>query len=146
MGDNEIQQCVDKKQIARIDLRGMSIRNIIGEYLEPKMANINMMNETSNLIVTLDTLAMPHLLWGKSVDEHLLALRNFPDVPTDIEIESYFVSGFYYTSEREPHVTVDRSLQYSKLAYDILTPKGYKMINAFDATAAFAYDTDGQVR
>lgn len=109
------------------------------------MANINMMNETSNLIVTLDTLAMPHLLWGKSVDEHLLALRNFPDVPTDIEIESYFVSGFYYTSEREPHVTVDRSLQYSKLAYDILTPKGYKMINAFDVTAAFAYDTDGQV-
>lgn len=145
MGDNEIQQCVDKKQIARIDLKGMSIRNIIGGYLEPKMANIKMMNETSNLIVTLDTLAMPHLLWGKSINEHVEALHNFPDVPTDIEIESYFVSGFYYTSEREPHVTVDRSLQYSKLAYDILTPKGYKMINAFDVTAAFAYDTDGQV-
>jgi len=42
-------------------------------------------------------------------------------------------------------VTVDRSLQYSKLAFDVLSPKGYKMINAFDVTAAFAYDTDGQV-
>ena len=57
----------------------------------------------------------------------------------------FVVTGFYYTSEREPHVTVDRSLQYSKLAFDVLSPKGYKMINAFDVTAAFAYDTDGQV-
>jgi hypothetical protein len=104
-----------------------------------------MKNETSNLIVTLDTLAMPHLLWGRSIEEYVAELSNFPDMPTDTEIESYFVTGFYYTSEREPHVTVDRSLQYSKLAFDVLSPKGYKMINAFDVTAAFAYDTDGQV-
>ena len=145
MGDNEIQQCVNKKSIARIDLRGQSIRNIISGYLEPKLRNIKMMNETSNLVVTLDTLAMPHLLWGQSVDEYVATLRDFPNVPTDTEIESYIVTGFYYTSEREPHVTVDRSLQYSKLAFDILNPKGYKMINAFDVTSAFAYDTDGQV-
>ena len=104
-----------------------------------------MKNETSNLIVTLDTLAMPHLLWGRSIEEYVAELGNFPDMPTDTEIESFFVTGFYYTSEREPHVTVDRSLQYSKLAFDVLSPKGYKMINAFDVTAAFAYDTDGQV-
>ena len=48
--------------------------------------------------------------------------------------------------EREPHIQVDRSLLFSKIAYDTLTPKGYKMINALDVTAAFAFDTDGQVR
>ena len=48
--------------------------------------------------------------------------------------------------EREPHIQVDRSLLFSKIAYDTLTPKGCKMINALDVTAAFAYDTDGQVR
>lgn len=126
LGDKEVQQCINKKNIVGIETRGASIKQIIDGYLEPKLRNINMKNESSNLIVTLDTLAMPHLLWGKSIDEHVEALRNFPDVLADTEIESYFVTGFYYTSEREPHVTVDRSLQFSKLAYNVLTPKGYK--------------------
>ena len=58
--------------------------------------------------------------------------------------ELYWITGFYYTSERELHVVVDRSLQFSRLAWDVLTPKGYRMINALDVTAAFAFDTEGQ--
>jgi hypothetical protein len=44
---------------------------IIPGYLEPKLRNIKMKNETSNLIVTLDALAMPHLLWGRLIDEYV---------------------------------------------------------------------------
>ena len=39
---------------------------------------------------------------------------------------------------------VDRSLLFSQMEYDALVPKGYKMINGFDVTAAFTYDTAGQ--
>lgn len=96
------------------------------------------------LSIVLDTLAMPHKLWNNPIDEHRKDLeKNFPDVTTS-DIEHYWLTGFYLTSEREPHVLLDRSLQYSKMAWDILSPKGYKMINGFDLTAAFAFDTDGQ--
>jgi len=144
MGDDEIQQCIDQKNISKIDVRGASISEIVTDYMSQKLQRINMTDETTGMhSVVLDTLKMPHVLWHMSVDEWRKNLESFPDM-SDSEDEYYWVTGFYYTSEREPHVRVDRSLQYSKLAWDILTPKGYKMINAFDLSAAFAFDTDGQ--
>ncbi len=145
MGDANIQQCIDLKKISKIETRGASLKAVVDSYLSQKLKNINMTTNSSNIVV-LDTLKMPHLLWHKSVNEHRNDLMNdFPNVTADGEQEYYFLSGFTFTSEREPHVQIDRSLQFSKLAYDILVPKGYKMINAFDVTAAFAFDTDGQV-
>ena len=149
---HEIQACVDKKKIKSITVAGASISGILTAYLSPKLRNITMV-ESSNKTVVLDTLKMPHILWGRSVDSFRKELETFPVIysvkkeerrGSKADSEHYFVSGFYYTSEREPHVTLDRSLQYSKLAYDILTKKGYKMINALDVTSAFAYDTDTQ--
>lgn len=92
--------------------------------------------------VMLDSLQMPHLIWGKNQEEYLSHLSSLPNVTEDVE--HYFVTGFYYTSEREPHVQIDRSLAYSQMAWEILLPKGYKMLNAFDVTAAFSFDTAGQ--
>ncbi len=104
------------------------------------------MTMAGNRTVFLDTLKMPHLLWHNGVHHYQELLEtNFPSVVEDTENEHFFITGFYYTSEREPHVQVDRSLQFSQMAHDVLTPKGYKMINAFDVTSAFAFDTDGQV-
>ncbi|KAL7543139.1 hypothetical protein ACHAXR_012435 [Thalassiosira sp. AJA248-18] len=145
MGDDLIQQCVDQKQISKIELLGASIKNIVDGYITQKLQNINMTKDVVNGTrkVILDTLKMPHILWHKSINEHRKVLENFPDVTTS-ENEHYWISGFYYTSEREPHVQVDRSLQYSRMAMDILAPKGYKMINGFDVTAAFSFDTSGQ--
>ncbi len=145
MGDNDIQRCIDLKKISKIELRGLSLKEVVDSYMSQKLRKINMTTET-NKIVVLDTLKMPHLLWHKGINEHRNDLINdFPNVTADSEQEYYFLSGFTFTSEREPHVQIDRSLQFSKMAYDILSPKGYKMINAFDVTAAFAFDTDGQV-
>ena len=145
MGDNDIRRCIDLKKISKIELRGASLKGVVDSYMSQKLLKINMTTETKNIVV-LDTLKMPHLLWNKGINEHRNDLMNdFPNVTADSEQESYFLSGFTFTSEREPHVRIDRSLQFSKMAYDILTPKGYKLINAFDVTAAFAFDTDGQV-
>ena len=145
MGDNEIQQCIDRKQISSITLQGASIKQILTSYMFQKLQVINMTTE-GNRTVFLDTLKMPHILWHNGLRDHQEHLEtNFVSVVDDTENEYYWITGFYYTSEREPHVQVDRSLQFSKMADDILTPKGYKMINAFDVTSAFAFDTDGQV-
>jgi len=146
MGDAEIQQCIDNKKISKIEYKGYSIKNIVQGYMSQKLQHINMTKNEGNgsRAVFVDTIKMPHLLWHKSIDEHRKDLEDaFPNV-TDSEDEHYWITGFYYTSEREPHVQVDRSLQFSKLAWDILTPKGYKMINGFDVTAAFSFDTAGQ--
>ena len=145
MGDDMIQRCIDRKNISSIKLEGVSIRNVVDSYMVQRLEKINMANAgEGTLSVVLDTLKWPHLLWRNSIGEYKQHLAdNFPNV-TGNNIEHYFLTGFYLTSEREPHVTVDRSLQFSQMASDILIPKGYKMINGFDLTAAFAFDTDGQ--
>ena len=144
MGDDLIQKCVDEKKISKIELKGASFKNMIDGYMKQKLQKINMTNSTVNgtHTVVLDTLKMPHVLWHLTVDEHRQNLENMANVTSDVEY--YWLSGFYVTSEREPHVHVDRSLQFSKVTMDVLTPKGYKMINGFDVTAAFGFDTDGK--
>jgi len=145
MGDNDIQQCIDLKKISKIELRGASIKEVVDSYMSQKLQNINMTTDTNNTVV-FDTLKIPHLVWRKGINEHRISLMNdFPNVTADSEQEYYFMTGFTVTFEREPHVQIDRMLQFSKMAYDVLAPKGYKMINAFDVSAAFAFDTDGQV-
>ena len=144
MDDRDIQKCVDQKNITKIETQGLSVKGIVEGYLKQKMQNINMAT-SGNYTVTIDTLRMPHLLWHESVHQLRKGLENYPDLSSDGSREHYFLSSFYYTSEREPHVQVDRALKYSKIAFDILSEKGYRMINAFDPTGAFGYDTDGQV-
>jgi len=145
MGDDMIQRCIDRENISSIKLEGVSIRSVVDSYMMQKLENIHMTNAGEDtLSVVLDTLKWPHLLWHNSIGEYKQHLAdNFPNV-TGSNTEYYFVTGFYVTSEREPHVTLDRSLQFSQIASDILIPKGYKLINGFDLSAAFAFDTDGQ--
>merc|ERR1712029_1093487 len=121
--------------------KGASISNMLTGYLNQKLKGIEMTGDRS---IFLDTLKMPHLLWHNNVEKHRQKLEDeFPDVSAAAD-EHYWLTGFYITSEREPHTQVDRSLQYSKIAWDVLAPRGYRMINAFDVTAAFAFDTDAQ--
>ena len=144
MGSDEIQQCIDKKNISRIELKGASVKKILDGYIKQKLKGIQMAEPTaSSRKIFLDTLKMPHVVWHNSVQEFGNELDAYEVIDNETS-EYYFVTGFYYSSEREPHVTVDRSLQFSKLAWEKLTPKGYKMINGFDVTAAFTFDSDGQ--
>ncbi|KAL7476204.1 hypothetical protein ACHAW6_002082 [Cyclotella cf. meneghiniana] len=128
MGDKEVQQCIDEKNITSILTEGASIKAVVDSYLAQKLKNIRMVNATSvgheGRTINLSTLKMPHLLWAHPLDEYRKMLEaEFSDV-TDSNNEYYFMTGFYYSSEREPH--------------------GYKMLNGFDVSAAFSFDTGGQ--
>ena len=126
LGDEQIQQCIYDKNITNILLEGSSVRLIVEMYLTQKLQNIQMVNATNadeGRTVTLSTLSMPHLLWHNSLEVQREKFESdFPEV-SESKDEHYFMTGFYYSSEREPHVQVDRSLQFSKMAYDILTKK-----------------------
>jgi hypothetical protein len=83
MGDDEVQQCFDEKKIASIDLKGASIRTIdVDGYMTQKLQSINMPTAGNGTrFVVLDTLKMPHFLWGESIDERRKELEtNFPDI------------------------------------------------------------------
>ena len=144
MGSEEIQQCIDRKNISNIEVKGASVKAMISRYIEQKLKGIKMAESTpSSRKIFLDTLKMPHVVWHKSAKQFGKELDAYQTI-NNRKSEYYFVTGFYYSSEREPRVTVDRSLQFSHLAWEKLTPKGYKMINAFDVTAAFTFDSDAQ--
>jgi hypothetical protein len=140
----EIQQCIIDKNISNIVLKGKSIKQTLDTYITDKLNGLKMVEDTSkSRFIILDTLAMPHVVWHQTIEEFGKELDTYQDVDNETS-EYYFITGFYYSSEREPHVTADRSLKFSNLAWEKLTPKGYKMINAFDVTAAFTFDSDAQ--
>ena len=97
MGDEDIQQCVDRKEISKIEVRGASISNMVKSYMIQKLQNIKMSTDTSRIVV-LDTLKLSHLLWQKTIHEHRDDLQSFPNV-TDSGQEYYFLTGLYYTSK-----------------------------------------------
>ncbi len=144
MGTAEIQQCIDRKNISNIVVKGASVKEMLERYLRQKMKGVQLVTRTAKTrIVLLDTLKMPHVVWHDSVKEFEMKLDDMSHIGGET-FEYYFVTGFYFSSEREPHVIADRSLQFSNLAREKLAPKGYKMINAFDVTAAFTFDSDAQ--
>jgi hypothetical protein len=149
--NDQLQQCITQRRIGSITTSGASIAAMIDQYLQVRMADMKLAPLLSGdteavqepLSVVIDTLKWPHLLWHDSEDQWVAILEGFPDVDATKE-EHYWVSSFFVASEREPYVQVARAERLAKHAQKILTPKGYRMINAFDLTAAFAYDTAGQ--
>jgi hypothetical protein len=98
MGDKDIQQCVDRKKISKIEIRGASISKMVNSYMIQKLRSINMSTDTNNIVV-LDTLKLSHLLWKKTINEHKNDLQSFPNVTSDSGQEYYFMTGLYYTSK-----------------------------------------------
>lgn len=150
--DTQLQTCVNTRRIESIDISGASIAEFLKQFMKQRLENITLYNKTlvnapeETLNVKLTTFGLPHLLWHKSDQEwtdFLLSSQSVP-ITTDQE-ENYWVSGFYYSSEREPHVQIERSEKITRVFENYLTTKGYHMINAFDMTSAFTYDTATQM-
>jgi hypothetical protein len=55
--------------------------------------------------------------------------------------EIFWVTGFYLSSEREPDRMGPHMERYSRIAYDILQSKGYKMLQGYDLSATFTFDS-----
>ena len=54
------------------------------------------------------------------------------------------MSTFFLSSEREPLLYHDYQYNMSVLSDNILREKGWTMLNAYDPSAAFTYDSAGQ--
>ena len=146
--DKELQKCVNDRHISRIQIEGASIAAILRLYMEQRLRTITLFNTASDplakpLDVTLSTLKVPHVLWHDKQSEYSKAIEKMGPTVNEGE-EKYFVTGFYYSSEREPFVTVEHAQELSLVMQKELIPRGWKMINGFDVTAALTYDVAGQ--
>jgi hypothetical protein len=140
--DSQLQQCVSNRKIKKMKTEGASIARYIREYLELRLKNITMhdASDPEAIEVTIDTLKLLHLNGAVSMLEN--RLNKMPIVGKNEEY--YWVTGFFLTSERETHVHVPRMDLFNHHVPAILDPKGYKMINTYDMSAGFAYESATQ--
>jgi hypothetical protein len=97
-------------------------------------------SDSEAIEVTIDTLSLLHMNGDVSILEN--RLKQMPVVRKNEEY--YWVTGFFLTSERETNVHMHRMDLYNHLVPPIMDPKGYKMINTFDISAGFAYESATQ--
>jgi hypothetical protein len=136
--NDQLQQCMDTKKIGKFKTEGRSISEFLNEYLIQRLENIIMYKGSDAITVTLDTLALLHAA-GPDLAEILKARPNVGELE-----EIFWVTGFYLSSEREPNTLGPSMEHYSRIAYDILQSKGYKMLQVYDLSAAFTFDTATQ--
>jgi len=148
--NHQLQECIDRRRISSIQVEGKSVAAFLKQYVNQRLENIVLYNATASgpgpaeRKVVLTTFGLPHLLWRKGTAEwEAYVASEIP--PAQDDEDHYWVSGFYYSSEREPHVHVGRSLQLSRLLESSVRSKGYKLLEAFDLTAAFTFDTATQM-
>jgi hypothetical protein len=134
----QLQQCIDTKKIGKFKTEGRSISEFLNEYLIQRMENINLYKGSDAKTVILDTLSLLHN-FGPDFAETLKARPNVGELE-----EIFWVTGFYLSSEREPGAIGPAVERYSRIAYDVLQSKGYKMLQVYDLSAAFTFDTATQ--
>jgi hypothetical protein len=111
-------------------------------YLELRLKHITMhdASDSEAIEVTIGTLTLLHL----NGDVRILKKR-LKEMPVLGKNEEYYwVTGFFLTSERETKVHLPRMDLYNHHVPPILDPKGYKMINTYDMSAGFAYESATQ--
>jgi hypothetical protein len=137
----QLQECITKRKISSITSRGRSIAEFINEYVQQRLQNVSLYTNAGGIQVTYDTMSLLHF-FGEPIEVLEERMRALPQVGANQE--HYWVSGFYLSSEREVRSHVDRMTLANEMIQNVLTPKGYKTINAFELSAAFTYDTGAQ--
>ena len=139
----ELQQCIDRRKLYGFKVEGHSIASMVNGALSKRFENITFYNNDlgDGTKVKLSTYSLLHYFHDpKGVKDYFE--NQAPNVTENEEF--LWVSGFFLSSEREILCTSSRMRQYSIWGDQYLTPKGYKMINAYDMTAAMTYDTAAQ--
>ena len=143
--DAQLQQCVTERKISAIKHEGASINSSIQQYVKSRKDNITFYDDNlpDAMDVTLSTLNLLHMQTNSNELE--AAFRKRPN--STQAHEYYWASSFYQSSERDVWTHVEHEHAKSNLAEDILNGplKGYTMLNSFDTTAAFTYDTATQM-
>jgi hypothetical protein len=143
--DDQLQQCVTSKKISAFHVEGASISEFLKVLLDQRLSTItlypNTLNATDSTEVTVTTLALLHHTMNTNAQfrEYLSRLRNATE-----QRPIYYMSAFYTSSEREPYTHLERVKALSELSDEVLVPKGYAPMNAFDPSAAWTFDVDVQ--
>ena len=141
---HQLQECVTKRKIVRFQKKGTSVAEFLEQFVQHRLNNITMYPDAGDadaITVVYDTLSLLHKAnepEGKLEQE----MSNLPAAPPNEE--HYWITGFFLSSEREVHTHVSRMEQYNHILAEIMGAKNYKMINAFDMTAAFTFDSATQ--
>ena len=143
--NEQLQQCITTKRISSIQTEGDSIARFLQQYLNQRLQDVIWYNKPNSLDIVLTTASVAHLLWDYDDEQGWKSVLQKRRVTVDGRTEYYYVSGFYYSSEREPNVQVERVYQLNRVLEKELAPRGYKLLQATDLTAAFAYDTATQM-
>lgn len=139
--DAQLSECFQKLKVSHITTRGASISSMLETYLDQRVEGLAMYdkNQPDGRETIISTLQWPHLLWHGSEPEWRKEFDGYPSL-TDANAQQdfYWITPFFATSEREPYVHLNRATRLSEVGQEVLTPKGYKIINAMDLSAAFS--------
>lgn len=142
--DMELQQCIDRQKLYGFEIEGLSIAEMIRGYMNQRLEKLTLYNNAElgdGTKVTISTFKLLHY----SPQPKLVLKEAFQKARNVTEKEEFFwVNGYFLSSERELLCFNSRMKEFSLLGEKILGPKGYKMINAYDMTAAMTYDTAKQ--
>jgi len=143
--DEQLQLCVDRRKLYGFEVEGASIAEFMREYLNQRLRNITLYDNNSQGNGTKVTLSsfrlLHHMVDMQSWEDKLRQQRN---VTVSSKEEFFWFNGYFLSSERELWTLGSRMKEFNLVAEQILQPKGYKMLNAFDMSAAFTYDTATQ--
>ena len=146
--NDQLQQCIDRRKLYGFEIDGRSIAEIMRVYLGQRLQNITTYDNEKygdGTKVSMTTLALLHICqYPDDVNPLEEKLKDMPDISSSKSEEIYWVSGYFLSSEREVWCTSHRMKEFNLQADKILRPMGYKMINAFDLSAAMTYDTANQ--
>lgn len=140
--NEQLSRCLVEQKISSIRTDGASISQYLNEYLDQRLKDVALYDQiphSRNIVLsTLRLLARAKLPLYK-IEE---AFQNYPN-STDFNTW-YFTSGLFLSSERDIWTQVERMEELQRLAAKVMVPKGHKMLNAFDMSAAFTYETATQ--
>lgn len=142
--DKELQQCIDVKKISQIDVKGASIAGNLKVMVDQRLQPLTMYPNASDpesIEVTVATLSLLH----KSMESESMvrkSLRLLNDATDQKPI--YIYNGYYTSSEREPYTHAERTFDLSRIFEEELIPKGYRQLNVYGMSTAWAFDADGQ--
>jgi hypothetical protein len=158
---DQLQSCVTHHRIASMDLFGKSITDFLSEYLGQRLKGIVMYQPAvegggggaePGVKVVLTTLGALH--WASRSDEDLATAANGEmrqllekftgsnNKPPKV----YLVPGYFLSSERATHRYVDRMQLVNERVIAPLVggETNVTLLEAFDMSAAFTYDTATQ--
>lgn len=139
----QLGRCLRERKISSIQTDGASIAEFLRQYLFQRLQSVTLYNASNPdaRSVTLSTLALLHKaeMSRSELESELHRRAN----ATERNLW-YFTSAYFLSSERDVLTQVERLNQLQQLAVRVLEPKGYKLLNAFDLSAAFTYDTATQ--